>query len=224
MSPHKAFQGAFVPNWLMRRPEVSPGAKMTYGRLVQYAGTKGIAWPKRETIAKELAVCPNTYDKYIQELIDNKLVEATRTGLGMSNRYRFLKHEWIEYINADSHTVVNQDSRTVVNPIERESWEENQGNNKSAPAFVLPDWINKDIWKEFVVHRQRLRKPMSDFAKKLIVKELEKAREFSNPDEELTKAIRKGWLDVYPQKPRPVLPEAQPENEIVRPGPWAKKL
>jgi hypothetical protein len=67
---------------------------------------------------------------------------------------------------------------------------------KSPPrAFVLPETIPPEIWTAFEEHRNRLRKPMTDRARMLIVKELEKIG--GNPAAVLDQSIRKGWQDVF---------------------------
>ena len=40
-NPFKLFTGIFIPEALVRAKGVSPGAKLTYGRLSRYAGQDG---------------------------------------------------------------------------------------------------------------------------------------------------------------------------------------
>ena len=89
------FTGAMIPNWLLCRREISPGAKLAYARLVQYAGRGGRCFPKQESIALELGVSARTIRTYLRELIDFSLLEGVRNGLGTSNNYYFLDHPWI---------------------------------------------------------------------------------------------------------------------------------
>jgi hypothetical protein len=63
-------------------------------------------------------------------------------------------------------------------------------------AFVLPDNIPQEAWKAFEEHRNRLRKPMTDRARVLIVLELRKLG--GDPVLILEQSIRKGWQDVFP--------------------------
>jgi Helix-turn-helix domain len=90
------FVGSFVPNWLMRRPELSQGAKLCYARLAQYAGEGGHAHPAQETLAKELAVSGRQVRKYITELITHELITTHQFGLAQTNAYIFLWHKWME--------------------------------------------------------------------------------------------------------------------------------
>lgn len=65
-------------------------------------------------------------------------------------------------------------------------------------AFVLPGVIFPETWKAFEEHRNRLRKPMTERARHLIVREIEKIG--GDPNALLDQSIRKGWQDVFPIK------------------------
>lgn len=67
-------------------------------------------------------------------------------------------------------------------------------------AFAPPDWIPAETWKAFEEHRKKLRKPMTDKARSLIVAELEKLRHAADPGALLDQSIRNGWQDVFPLK------------------------
>lgn len=65
--------------------------------------------------------------------------------------------------------------------------------------FVMPEWVPGDEWEAFVEMRRKLRKPPTDFAIRLIVKELDKLRCLGQaPDAVLQQSIRNSWQDVFP--------------------------
>lgn len=102
INPWGLFFGAFVPNWLLARPEISFGAKACYARLCQYAGRKGIAYPKMETLGEELGICARQVSTYVSELEQAKLIVIeSRQKQGRSNRYSFLNHEWMRGFRVD---------------------------------------------------------------------------------------------------------------------------
>ncbi len=69
--------------------------------------------------------------------------------------------------------------------------------------FVLPDWISKNVWEEFETMRKKIRKPMTDRARQLIVGELKRLKERGFPsDAVLEQSIVAGWSDVYELKTR----------------------
>lgn len=96
INPYRMFQGGFVPNWLLRRREVSGGAKLTYARLMQYAGKNGEAYPFMRTLAQEIGVSTRQARYNIAELIEFGLIEVeSHKEEGKANRYWFLNHPWI---------------------------------------------------------------------------------------------------------------------------------
>lgn len=96
-NPYQLFNGAFIPNWLLRREEVSPDAKLVYARLCQYAGKDGEAFPSMRGLATELGF-KNRYQarRAIRELLAVKLIKVSSgKDTGERNRYRFITHEWM---------------------------------------------------------------------------------------------------------------------------------
>jgi uncharacterized protein YdaU (DUF1376 family) len=68
-------------------------------------------------------------------------------------------------------------------------------------AFVLPDWIDSEAWNGFEEMRNKLRKPMTDRARGMVVKQLEKLRAAGNDVTAcLNQSTMKDWTDVYPVK------------------------
>jgi len=95
INPWKLFHGSQVPNWLLERKEVSPGAKLCYARLCQYAGENGSCYPALDTLAKEMGVSVDSVTRYVQELVKEGLIKSVRRGFKKSNVYFFKPHEWI---------------------------------------------------------------------------------------------------------------------------------
>jgi hypothetical protein len=94
-NPYRRFTYAPVPNWLLERTDVSHGPKLMYGKLVQHAGKRGVANPRRKILAKELGISIQQTDRYIAELVDLKLIRVQQLGRNRANRYFFLEHPWI---------------------------------------------------------------------------------------------------------------------------------
>jgi hypothetical protein len=95
INPYKMFNGSFIPEWLMPRKEISPGAKLCYSRLARYAGKDGKCNPKIETLAGALGVSDRQCSSYLSELKEHDLIEAHRLGLGKANQYFFMQHKWM---------------------------------------------------------------------------------------------------------------------------------
>lgn len=96
INPYRRFYGAMVPNWLMERPEVSPGGKLCYARLAAISGARGECWPTQEELSTLLAVSERQVRRYLSELINTELVTEEQQGLNQPNLYRFLWHRWMD--------------------------------------------------------------------------------------------------------------------------------
>jgi 5-methylcytosine-specific restriction endonuclease McrA len=80
--------------------------------------------------------------------------------------------------------------------------EQKQNRNSAAkpPAvsFSLPLWVHTDTWQDFEAHRGKLRKPMTDRARRDIIAKLDGLRaKGQDPEAMLAQSIRKGWQDVF---------------------------
>jgi len=91
-----------VPNWLMKRSDISPGAKLAYGRLAQFEGRTGTAKAKQSTIGTELGVSERQVRDYVNELIAARLIVIER--IGKVNRYFFLEHSWMVMRDPENQT------------------------------------------------------------------------------------------------------------------------
>ena len=66
---------------------------------------------------------------------------------------------------------------------------------------ALPDWLPSEVWAMFVAHRNKIRKPMTDHAKDLMIKKLDVFRNSGfDPAFCLNKSIISGWSDIYEPK------------------------
>ena len=69
---------------------------------------------------------------------------------------------------------------------------------KAASAFELPDWIPVDLWNDYEEMRRKIRKPMTDKARKLAVNTIERLRqEGHSPREVVEQSIFKSWQGLF---------------------------
>jgi Mn-dependent DtxR family transcriptional regulator len=96
INPYKLFNGSYVPEWLMERKEISPGAKLCYARLARFAGKDGSCFPRRKTLSDAIGVSQRQADRYINELKKYDLIGVEQTGFGKPNQYYFYSHKWMD--------------------------------------------------------------------------------------------------------------------------------
>jgi hypothetical protein len=68
-------------------------------------------------------------------------------------------------------------------------------------SLTLPDYVSQTIFMDFRTHRTKIKKPMTDHAASLLIKELVKLKESGyDPNECLNTAIMNGWQMPYAPK------------------------
>lgn len=77
----------------------------------------------------------------------------------------------------------------------------NKNGKARSPAFdpasvVLPDFVSPDVWRDFVDHRRRLHKVLTERAVELILADLAKTPD--DADEMLRRTVTNGWTGVFP--------------------------
>lgn len=78
---------------------------------------------------------------------------------------------------------------------------------KPAMDFILPEWIPCELWEHWVNNRKAIRKPISEYAKTLAVKDLEKYRDQGyDISAILNEAILKNWLGLFVNASTPKVP------------------
>jgi AraC-like DNA-binding protein len=145
INPYKHFVGSFIPEWLEVRNEITPGAKLCYARLARHANREtGLAWPKQETLARELGVSERQVRDYLRELEQHNLIESKRRGLKKPNEYRFLRHPWMASdLDRNRGSVPDRNSSSGPLKSEKNQSEENQPTQSpEATGF-------KSFWKEY---------------------------------------------------------------------------
>lgn len=133
------FVGSMIPNWLQCRREISQGAKLAYARLAQHAGENGECFPKQETLAAELGVSERMANEYVRALVNARLIEKKRLGLGRSNRYYFLDHPWMHEGQPNSGQIRQKasvpDQQKISAPMIKENQEIKESEGKETPPL-----------------------------------------------------------------------------------------
>lgn len=93
------FNGSFLPNWLLSRPDLPANYKLVYARLAQFAGKDGRAYPSHKTLGDEVGLGFEAIRKILRGLVDLNLLEAVQNhredGSNSTNSYYFLEHPWM---------------------------------------------------------------------------------------------------------------------------------
>ena len=167
------------------------------GRLHGDALTvKSIIFPRRNISHKRI-------EKYLNEFEKNGLIIRFAVN---GNAYLFLPQ-------FNKHQVGLQKSREAQSQIPSPPQELVQSSSdKSLPkvkvktkvkvyTYILPDFIDKELWNDFLEMRTKMRKPPTDKAKALLIKDLEKYKtNGDDPNEIIRQSVKNSWAGVFPLK------------------------
>ena len=76
-----------LPNFILRNPDVSPGAKTVYSLLLSYAWNNDCCFPGQERLAEYAGISKRSVVTFMAELERIGLIEVQRRGLGKTNFY-----------------------------------------------------------------------------------------------------------------------------------------
>ena len=96
-NPWRLFVGFIIPNAISRCTELSSTGKLVFGKLCQYAGENGKAYPSYKTLGCEVGVKERQAMRAVQELVKFGLIRLVKQnrpdGGSTSNVYEFLWHD-----------------------------------------------------------------------------------------------------------------------------------
>lgn len=87
LDPTTRFGFTQVPNFILRDPNLSMGAKLTYAMFLSYAWHNELCFPGQERLGVDMGMSVPSVSKFIRELADHSLVTVQRRGLGKTNLY-----------------------------------------------------------------------------------------------------------------------------------------
>jgi hypothetical protein len=68
-----------------------------------------------------------------------------------------------------------------------------------------PQWMDQEAWQSFTAMRKTIKKPLTDYAAKLIIYELQRIKDAGHcPNAALQQSIIHCWADVYQPKQKPI--------------------
>jgi hypothetical protein len=76
-----------LPNFILRNPEISVGAKTVYALLLSYAWHNNLCFPGQDRLAEDMGLTRPRVTQLLNELQQFELIEIERRGQGKTNFY-----------------------------------------------------------------------------------------------------------------------------------------
>lgn len=219
--------------WPLQMP---PTPKAVLISLADNANDQGDCWPSLARICERTCFGKTAVIQAIQWLEEHGLVEANRAN-GRHTSYRVVPNlstpdlfvsrtgargEPVREANPSARRANRSASRTTpVREADTNHQEPSRTKSKEQPPAALPDppeWLDRAAWDGFVAMRKRIRFPLTEYAARLVLKELGKLRAAGhNPTDVIDQSTRNGWRDVFPlREPRagPAAAKPQPSKTM----------
>jgi len=154
----------------------------------------------RESAAKELGMKPSTVRNRMQ-----KLKKMGNLDIKVASQYSIIIIiNWDTYQALDEKEDSRKDrQRTGKGHIqEGKEGKENKGPFPSGITKELPDWLNKDLWAEFKMHRQTIKAGMTELAEEKLLMKLERLIQDTGASQEdiIEQSIMNGWKGLFEVK------------------------
>ena len=150
---------------------------------------------KSEELTQNSTIILHDWDDYAGKLIDRRRGNAER-----QRAFRESKKGKSNTLRNDDITVTSRlrNGATVPNPtVPNSTVPKNTRDN----GVVLPDFIDKGLWDDFLDMRKKLRKPATDKAITLLLKDLDNYKNAGDdPNEVIKQSIKNSWQGLFPLK------------------------
>jgi phage replication O-like protein O len=158
---------------------------------------------------KALLLSKTRCSQVINRLQLHKIVTVTENINGIGKKYKFNKdfEGWNTiHIRVNRYSKVKSTVTVLSNiPLQKSVSTKDTITKdiiQKTTTFILPDYIPEETWKAYLILRTKKKAANTDYALKLIIKELEKLKTKygNNPLDVLNKSIKSGWVDMYQLK------------------------
>lgn len=108
-------------------------------------------------------------------------------------------HHWLE--QDASNVIAEPEQVACLEKSREEKKREEKTVSKEVAQAPLPDWVPSESWAGYVEMRKKIRKPMTDRARKLVLASLERMHEKGiDVGLVLDNSTKNSWIDVYEPK------------------------
>jgi len=185
--------------------EVKSGSGV-YGR-VKLASDVGISEQQLRTALNKLR---STFEISIKTTSKFSIITlnkwGTYQGLSNDNQPTDNQHVTSNQPTDNQHVTTSKEGNKA---IKEEIKKPKQKKALSFSDCEIPPHVDKELWNAFIDQRKKMKSPMTDYAKKLLIKDLIKFGGLAN--EALSSAIKNGWKGVF--MPKGTNQQQQTENK-----------
>lgn len=97
-SPKWKFNGPIMPKWILKRKDISQGAKILYSLMASYAyDGSDHCYSSQSRLADDMGASLRSVQNYIRELEALELIQTKKSNSGSTNTYYFVLSDMVEF-------------------------------------------------------------------------------------------------------------------------------
>lgn len=172
-------------------------------------------------IVVETGLCKSVVSRALDALTEANIIIRNGKNIGIQKDWEQWK-KLAKRLTKVSHMANNKPEKKLAKQLTEVSqtvWEVSQTVNKSLPfgephkqketytketiqkQYIVPEGVDENVFNAFLEMRKKIKEPPTDYAIKLIFKELEKLKALgNNPNEVLNQSIMNNWKGVFALK------------------------
>ena len=201
-----------IPNYILNHSTANDQA--LYLHMKRYAGEKGECFASERTLRKQLGIGVMGLKKSIKYLLDHNWIRNSGTKQVMTKGGT---QDIQVYVVNDIWKLNNEHYKGVLETTHHEGVLENEArcspnseggvlqtatkknHIKEEPyKEELPDWLNKEVWSNWLKYRKEKKQTLTESTIKLQLKELGKNQ--TTHIEIIKQSIKNGWSGLFPLK------------------------
>lgn len=165
------FSGAFVPAWLLVRPEIGGGAKLAYSLLAQQANSRGTVQLNFQVVEASIGERDGRLARYLMELEDVGLINVSRGNVNQEDiRIYFPYHRWMigfDEQKESSHSIASKETPSLSRlfPKEIQQAKPNAAESQQRTLPLIPADSRQQVRRRR--SRRRLGKPRSKHSREI---------------------------------------------------------
>jgi uncharacterized protein YdaU (DUF1376 family) len=135
---------------------------------------------------KDGRICSKSVDRRLAER-ENRSFKAKESA----------KKRWNN--NDNNAKAMRTHSERIADLCEGNAIKERKGKEIKGKEIEIPEWLDIDAWKQFIEMRNKIKKPMTDTAKRMAISDLQKLKDQGqNIKRVLEQSVYKCWQSLYP--------------------------
>lgn len=194
---------AVIPANVRYDSKIPMGAKLLYGEITCLCNKEGFCWATNAYFSKLYSVSDRSIQRWLECLREKEYIDIkVERGASIEQTKRHITIKCSD-CREDMTKMSPPHDKNVTPPHDKNVAHNNTSINNKKNTSLLDGYspMFVEVFNAFVENRKTLKKPMTDYAKKLMLNKLKKLADAESEQIAiLNQSIERGWIGVFPLK------------------------